>query len=173
ADNLVNDIKGQLEAKGIVYTKVVGCGAYCSRVRIHFDSSNLMWTFLKAFKGIKFTSSRASADRPTDPADPNKRMLWHGIDKTEPERLQSTRQQAARRLMMTHAISKHGCNDEVAQKCVGTNDYGDVILKVSILTAGALPIKVYEADKATGLLQVVSGAKGKLEGAGFQFDPDA
>ncbi len=172
SDPIVTDIKGQLDAKNIPYEKVVGCGAYCTRAKIHFLDSNAMWHFLTAYKGLKLVSSLAEAGRPIAPGDPDKRCLWHGIDKYEEEIKLSRKVMEARKQIQAFLVAQ-GKTEEEVKTLVDSNDYGDVILKRMALPDGVLPIKVYEADRGTGLLRVVEGAAAKLTTSGLRFDPNA
>ena len=105
------------------------------------------------------------------PGEDGVRYLWHGIDKYESEIKLARKVQVARRKLIDYLINNKEQQEMDAKKCINSNDYGDVVLKVSIITPGALPIKVYDADRATGLLRVVQTAPAKLAAAGFDFAP--
>ena len=84
-----------------------------------------------------------------DHANPNQRLLWHGIDKNIDEIKLSHKTNQARKMILA-SVAEQGFGAETVQRRVDTNDYGDVIIKLSALKGeGSLPIKVFEKDRGT------------------------
>eukprot|EP00959_Pyramimonas_sp_CCMP1952_P159606 3338420-Pyramimonas_sp.AAC.2 len=116
-------------------------GPFASIGKIKFRSSQNMWTFLKAFKGHKFSY--------------NGRPLFHQIDSTEDERQMSKRTSAARNIVIKHLkeiqrLSENPTREDLQQTLPCDWDAGIVRYRAQ----DGMISRLFEANRATGLFEV-------------------
>ena len=171
---MVNFIKAELDRDALEYDKVVGSGSFGALVKIIFKTSDDMWKWLVKRKGKKYVSELADMDRPISAGDPNKRNLWHGIDKYDWEIAASRKSWKAIEEVAKVLTEKHAVDAVTAKSCVESNDYADVIFK-SRNWSGAknqYPVKLFELDRSSKELRIVVGCKAKMQVVGIDLDVD-
>ena len=173
-ETLVKVVKDHLDGKAVRYEKVVPVGRFTDKVRIHFHDKDEMWKMLVAYRGarIECPSELLGIDK----KGKQRTFPWHGIFKHGWEIGLSVQQQTAGNLVREALTKLQLDGDADVPNCVDTrSDYGDVVLKCSLLgttvkTKFSYPIKLYDQDKTTHRLQVVSSAAAKLSTAGVALD---
>ena len=91
-------------------------GPYTSVGRIRLTDSEAMWGFLKAYKGRKIMW--------------NEKALWHGIEKTIPERGLSKRVSAAHKLLKEYLLTKEYREDDLKRRLDGDWAKGYLVWKM-------------------------------------------
>jgi hypothetical protein len=148
-------------------------GGYSTRGKVEFIDDKAMWAFLILMKGKKMSSLLAADDRPRDPNDASKGLLWHNVDKYPDELALSRKSLYAKSLLVDAFKAKFPDWDDVLLgKALDANrDAGSVVLVRRLLPSGALPtpIKLYRRIPGDTLGDE-PGAQAYLDSIGVVFN---